>query len=317
MQPPAPISPPEELPPPPPAREEHPLKGIGLRLLAMMFMAVMFALGKVVGTRGVSLIELIFYRQALALPLIVTWVAMTDGLPSVRSNRLGAHVSRTVLGLTGMVLNFGSYLLLPLTEATAIGFTMPIFATLLSALLLREATGPHRWAAILLGFVGIIIMVRPDGMHFPPMGLAVALSAAVITACIGLLLRDLGRTERTGAIVFWFTILSIPPLGILMLFVGKAHDPITWAMLMGVGITGGATVHDRGAAPCARVGRAADGLQHDHLVDHARPADLGRMADVHDLDRRSAHHPERPLHRVAGTYTLPPTRLSLAVPRPS
>lgn len=239
MQPPAPISPPEELPPPPPAREEHPLKGIGLRLLAMMFMAVMFALGKVVGTRGVSLIELIFYRQALALPLIVTWVAMTDGLPSVRSNRLGAHVSRTILGLTGMVLNFGSYLLLPLTEATAIGFTMPIFATLLSALLLREATGPHRWAAIMLGFVGILIMVRPDGAHFPPLGLAVALSAAVITACIGLLLRDLGRTERTGAIVFWFTTLSLPPLGILMLFVGKAHDPMTWFMLMGVGITGG------------------------------------------------------------------------------
>lgn len=213
--------------------------GIGLRLLAMMFMAVMFALGKLVGTRGVSLVELIFYRQALALPLILAWVAMTDGLPAVRTNRLGAHVSRTVLGLAGMVLNFGSYILLPLTEATAIGFTMPIFATLLSALLLREMTGPHRWAAILLGFVGIIVMVRPDGAHFPPLGLAVALSGAIMTACISLLLRDLGRTEKAGVIVFWFTALSVAPLGILMLFVGKAHDGMTWAMLVGVGITGG------------------------------------------------------------------------------
>ena len=213
--------------------------GIGLRLLAMMFMAVMFALGKVVGTRGVSLVELIFYRQAFALPLIVTWVAMTDGLPSVRTNRLGAHVSRTVLGLTGMLLNFGSYILLPLTEATAIGFTMPIFATLLSALLLREATGPHRWAAILLGFMGIIVIVRPDGAHFPPLGLAVALSAAIMTACISLLLRDLGRTEKAGVTVFWFTALAVPPLGILMLFVGKAHDGMTWLMLVGVGLTGG------------------------------------------------------------------------------
>ena len=239
MQPPAPISPPEELPPPPRARDEHPLTGIGLRLLAMMFMAVMFALGKVVGTRGVSLVELIFYRQALALPLIVTWVAMTDGLSAVRTNRLGAHASRTALGLAGMVLNFGSYLLLPLTEATAIGFTMPIFATLLSALLLRETTGPHRWAAILLGFAGIIVMVRPDGVHFPPLGLAVALSAAIITACISLVLRDLGRTEKAGVTVFWFTVLSVPPLGILMLFLGKAHDSMTWLMLIGVGVTGG------------------------------------------------------------------------------
>ena len=233
------MSPPEELPPPPPARDERPLTAIGLRLLAMMFMAAMFALGKVVGSRGVHLGELIFYRQALALPLILVWVAMTDGLGSVRTNRLRAHVSRTALGLTGMALNFGSYLLLPLTEATAIGFTMPIFATLLSALLLREATGPHRWAAILLGFAGILVMVRPDGAHLPAFGLTVAISAAVMTACISLLLRDLGRTEKAGVIVFWFTALSIPPLAILMLFVGKAHDPLTWLCLLGVGLTGG------------------------------------------------------------------------------
>ncbi|WP_062120329.1 DMT family transporter [Sphingobium herbicidovorans] len=227
------------MPPPLPSRDEHPLSGIRLRIVAMIFLAAMFALGKVISARGVALGELLFYRQALALPLILAWVAMTDGLVSVRTNRLGVHVSRTALGLTGMALNFGSYLLLPLTEATAIGFTMPIFATLLSALILRESTGPHRWAAILLGFVGIIVMIRPDSAHFPPLGLAVAITAAVLTACISLILRDLGRTEKPGVIVFWFTILSLPPLGLAMLFVGKAHDPLTWALLAALGLTGG------------------------------------------------------------------------------
>ena len=220
----------------------------------MAFLAAMFALGKIVGTRGVHLGELLFYRQALALPIIVAWVALTDGLPSVRTNRIGAHVSRTALGLTGMALNFGSYMLLPLTEATTIGFTMPIFATLLSALLLREATGPHRWAAIVLGFAGIVVMIRPDSAHFPPLGLAVALSGSIMTACISLVLRDLGRTERAGVIVFWFTALSIPPLALLMLFVGQAHDPLTWALLAGVGLTGGcAQLCMTGSLRCAPV----------------------------------------------------------------
>lgn len=220
-------------------RLERPLTAIGLRVVAMVFLAAMFALGKLVSARGVALVELLFYRQALALPLILAWVAFTDGLSTVHTNRLGAHISRTALGLSGMVLNFGSYLLLPLTEATAIGFTMPIFATLLSALLLRESTGVHRWSAILLGFAGILVMIRPDGAHFPMLGLTVAISAAIMTACISLVLRDLGKTEKTGVIVFWFTVLSIPPLGLLMLFFGKVHDATTWALLLGLGLTGG------------------------------------------------------------------------------
>lgn len=213
---------------------------IGLRLLAILFLSTMFMLSKVMAGRGVTLVETLFYRQLLALPLVMLWVGLTDELGSLRTRRIGKHASRTVMGLTGMMLNFGSYILLPLTEATIIGFSMPIFATLLSALLLREATGPHRWAAILIGFVGILIMARPDATHFSPLGVGVAVAAAVMTACINLLLRDLGRTENAGVIVFWFTALSMPPLAILMLFFGKAHDPFTWGLLILLGLTGGA-----------------------------------------------------------------------------
>ncbi|EQB32501.1 DMT family transporter [Sphingobium ummariense] len=213
---------------------------IGLRLLTMLFLSTMFMLGKVMAGRGVTLVETLFYRQLLALPLVMLWVGLTDGLGSLRTRRIGKHASRTAMGLTGMMLNFGSYILLPLTEATTIGFSMPIFATLLSALLLREATGPHRWAAILIGFVGILIMARPDATHFSPLGVGVAVAAAVMTACISLLLRDLGRTENAGVIVFWFTALSMPPLAILMLFFGKAHDLFTWGLLILLGLTGGA-----------------------------------------------------------------------------
>lgn len=212
---------------------------IGLRLLAVAALAVMLASIKLATGRGVHLVETLFYRQLLAMPVILGWIAMGPGLASVRTRRFSAHVSRTAVGLTGMVFNFASVMLLPLAEATTIGFTVPIFGTILSALFLKEQTGVHRWAAVLVGFCGVLVMVRPDGNHFPPLGVAVALSAAIMIAIISLLLRQLGRTEATATTVFWFTLLSIPPLGIGMLFFGRAHDPATWGLLALIGLAGG------------------------------------------------------------------------------
>ncbi|MGV3769592.1 MAG: DMT family transporter [Sphingobium phenoxybenzoativorans] len=226
-------------PPAPPVREERPFFAIGLRLAAMFSISIMFALVKLLDTRGVHLAESLFYRQALALPFVFGWIMFAEGAGAIRTRRIGTHFSRMALGLIGMALNFSSYILLPLTEATTIGFTMPIFGTILSALLLREMTGIHRWSAVILGFVGVLIMVRPDAGHFPLMGVAVALSAAIVTAVIAILLRELGRTEGAAVTVFWFTLLSMPPLSIGMLFFAQPHDGVTWMLLALMGMFGG------------------------------------------------------------------------------
>ena len=220
-------------------REERVFLAIGLRLLAMLFLATMFTLVKLADARGVNLFESLFYRQALAMPIVFGWICLTQNARAVRTRHIGKHLSRTGLGLIGMMLNFGSFVLLPLTEATTIGFSMPIFATILSAILLKEATGMHRWAAVLVGFLGVLVMTRPDATHFPVIGVCVALGAALVTACINLLLRDLGRTEGAAVTVFWFTLLSMPPLGFGMLFVAQSHDAATWGILIGLGVSGG------------------------------------------------------------------------------
>lgn len=222
-----------------PARPHHPLLAIALRLVAVMCLSGMFIAVRVANERGVHVIESLFYRQALALPMILAWVAMAGGLHTVRTQRIGAHARRTMLGLTGMLLSFLSYILLLPAEATTIGFTMPIFGTILSALILREATGLHRWGAVLIGFVGVLIMIRPDAGHFPMQGVAVAIAAAITTAGVSLVLRELGRTENAGVIVFWFTSLSMIPLGLALPFVAKMHDPLTWGMLILIGLLGG------------------------------------------------------------------------------
>ncbi|WP_145202290.1 DMT family transporter [Sphingobium sp. B2] len=226
-------------PAPPHSRPHRPLFAIGLRLSAVICLSIMFVTVRVVDGRGVHVVESLFYRQALALPFVLGWVAMADGLRSVQTRRIGVHASRMLLGLTGMLLNFLSYILLLPAEAATIGFTMPIFGTILSALILREATGIHRWAAVLIGFVGVLVMVRPDAAHFPLQGVAVAIAAAFVTASVSLVLRELGRTESAGVVVFWFTTLSMIPLGIAMPFFAQMHDPVTWGLLLLIGLFGG------------------------------------------------------------------------------
>lgn len=222
-----------------PDRPHRPLFAIMLRLIAVICLSIMFISVRVASDRGVHVLESLFYRQALALPIVMLWLSAAGGLSSVRTRRIGVHASRMVLGLIGMTLNFLSYILLPPAEAATIGFTMPIFGTILSALILRETTGVHRWAAVLIGFVGVLVMIRPDAGHFPAQGVAVAIAAAFVTASISLVLRELGRTEASGVVVFWFTALSMIPLGIIMPFVAQTHDGVTWALLGLVGLSGG------------------------------------------------------------------------------
>ncbi|MCP1471209.1 drug/metabolite transporter (DMT)-like permease [Sphingobium sp. OAS761] len=221
------------------SRPHRPLLAIALRLVAVLCMAIMFVTVRLAAERGVHLVESLFYRQLFAVPVVLGWIAMTGGLRTMRTDRISTHISRTVIGLSAMALNFLSYILLPPAEATTIGFTMPIFGVVLSALILKEETGPHRWAAVMAGFVGVLVMVRPDAGHFPLSGVSVAFIAAFMTAGVSLLLRELSRTEHAGVIVFWFTLLSLPPLGIAMLFFGQLHDLHTWLLLALLGTVGG------------------------------------------------------------------------------
>lgn len=228
------------MPSPAPAPpQDRRLAGIGMRIVAMMCLSAMFALVKLTEDRGVHLIEVVFYRQLFAALLVVGWVIAGPGLASLATRKAKAHIARMLVGLTAMSLNFGAVLLLPLAEATTFGFTVPIFATILSAVLLREATGIHRWSAVVIGFAGVLIVLQPGGHVIPLQGAAIALGGAILTASVTLLIRQLGATERTTTTVFWFSFSSLVPLGIAMPFVAGAHDPVTWAMLAGLGLTGG------------------------------------------------------------------------------
>lgn len=211
---------------------DSPLRGILLRIGSVVMFGLMWAAMKLAGERGAIPIEMVFYRAVFGIPIVLGWLAVGPGLASIRPNRPRAHIWRSMIGLTGITLNFTALVMLPLADATTIGFTAPIFATILSALLLHEHVGRHRWTAVAIGFVGVMVITRPGGSGgLPALGIAVALLAALGTSGVTVTLRQLGSTESVGAIVFWFFVACGIVGGIGTWLWGSFHDAATMALL--------------------------------------------------------------------------------------
>jgi drug/metabolite transporter (DMT)-like permease len=215
------------------------LLGIGLRIAATTCFGFMAAGIKLGYGAGVSTVELAFYRFAFGLPPLLAWIALTGNLGAWRTKRPTAHVWRAIVGLTTMVLAFSSLAYLPLAESTTIGFAAPLFAVVLSALVLKEQVGRHRWSAVALGLVGVLLVMRPHGADLPPLGLALAIAAAFGVGVVTITIRQIGRTEHPQTTVLWFTLLSMLALGTLMPFHAQVHDGKAWVILVCLGLFGG------------------------------------------------------------------------------
>ena len=221
----------------------RPLLALFVRLLAAFALATMGMLVKLAGERGAHLGELIFWRQLITTILLATGLALTGRLALLRTQRLPAHARRAASGLFGMIFTYGAVLLLPLAEATTLGFTAPVFAVLLAIVLLRERIGPYRWSAVAIGFAGVIVVMQPfSGLHegVTLAGVAVGLVAPFMVALISFQIQDLNTTENPWSIVFWFAALTTPVAALALPFVIAAHDPLTWALILGMGLVGAA-----------------------------------------------------------------------------
>lgn len=210
-----------------------------MRILSATCFALMAAFLKAASERGADTMEMLFYRSFAALPLVFLWAALGPGTASLRTNRPIAHLTRSGIGVTTMFLTFGALSYLPLGEATTITYSAPVFSTILSGVVLREAIGGRRWGAVVAGFSGMLLVVQPGGGGLSPAGVAMAISAALGQSGVMITLRQIGKTEATSAIVFWFTVFCSAVGGLFMPVFGHMHDPITFAFLIGGGLFGG------------------------------------------------------------------------------
>lgn len=187
------------------------LRGAVWILLSCLFMSAMAATVKLLGSRLDSL-QLSFFRALFGLLAVLPFVAW-GRFRAIRTGRLGLHLTRGLMGGTGMLCGFYAITHLPLAEATAIGFTKPLFMVVLAALALGEVVRARRWSATAIGFLGVLIMVRPGGGAFELAAL-VALAGALAAAIVTLLIKRLSETEAPLTIIFWLgtvtTLMTLP-----------------------------------------------------------------------------------------------------------
>lgn len=225
---------------PAPKFHDHVTLAILARAISALFAAMMGAFVKAAGNSGAGWGEIIFFRQAVALPVILAWVLLGPGLRALRTNRPRAHLVRAIVGLTSLAFMFYALSLLPLSEAMTIFFISPLVATCLSAMLLGEKVGIQRWLAIGVGFSGVIVLMNPGGgaSDISTLGIAIAVTASILMALVTITLRQLGTTENEAAIVFRFAMAGTVVTGFLYPFFYQPHQLFTWLMMLGVGVCG-------------------------------------------------------------------------------
>lgn len=184
------------------------LQAILLMLLSMLGFSAMTA---VIGLLADSMpsTQMVFLRNILSLFIVIFWTAaLHRGRPSFKTTRLMGHFWRASVGTVAMQLWFYSLGVMPITLATALSFTTPIFSVILAILFLGERAGIRRWCAIMAGFAGVLIMLRPD-IHGINTAAIIVLISSFCMAISGALVKHLTRTEPPETIVFFMSLFMI------------------------------------------------------------------------------------------------------------
>jgi drug/metabolite transporter (DMT)-like permease len=216
----------------------RPTRAIALRMGSVVCTAVAVSLVKLAAQHGSHPAETMFYRYAVAMPFILAWVVKSGGLRAIKTRRPWRQLTRACIGSASMLAMFLTVSNVPLAEATTFSFMAPLIATVLSVFVLGEHVGVHRWLAIGIGVIGMLIMVRPGGAGVLSGGdIALGLTSATLIAFSVITLRQLGTTEGAVATVFWFTLFGAIVTACAFPFFARWHDPFTYLLLTGVSVT--------------------------------------------------------------------------------
>ncbi len=201
--------------------------------------SIMVMLAKILSTNH-SVIEIAFYRNLIgSLPFLFVVFALGRREILTLNTKPSLVAVRAVLGSVSLVVTFFAFSLMPLADTTALLFTSSLFIPVLGVIVLKESVGPYRWAAVAVGFAGVIIMARPTGDIYV-LGIAVAMCAALLHATLQIMLRYLGRYESPETISFYFFAIGAILTAAAMPFVAVTPTVTEIPLLLGVGLSGAA-----------------------------------------------------------------------------
>lgn len=219
-------------------------RGALLMLAATALFTLMSAMVKLVSER-IPFVEVMFFRSILGMPVVLLIVMRMGGGANLATQRLGQHVLRAMTGTAAMSCSFFALTVLPLAEQTALTYTTPIFVTLLAIPLLGERVGIHRFSAVGLGFLGVVVIALGKGAFqgavdpWIVLGMAVAVAHGVFSAATTLLVRSLSATERSTTIVLWQSLLMTGFTALALPFVWVTPGVADLLLLILIGVVGG------------------------------------------------------------------------------
>ncbi|CAN0339894.1 unnamed protein product, partial [Discosporangium mesarthrocarpum] len=204
------------------------LRGAVFVILGTAFFVLTDIVVKFTGDR-IHPAQMSIFRYGVGFILLMPLFIRT-GPAKLRTKRLKLHFIRAVLATLGQAGIFYTVIHLQLADATAMTFTRPLFLTILAIFILKEVVGVHRWSATLIGFTGVIVMMRPFGGEVD-IAWGVALVTALLFSSGLIIIRVLGRDDPPGTILFWYHIFG------MIIFAGPAAyvwvhpTPQEWVLL--------------------------------------------------------------------------------------
>ena len=217
-------------------------RGIFLMMSAITVFTVMSAFIK--AAERIPAGEAMFFRSLMAMPIVLIWLMLHGGIAAgIRTKSIRNHAVRGIAGSCAMGLGFAGLKYLPLPEVTAIRFVSPILMVVLAALILGEKFRFIRIAAVLLGFIGVVIIVAPRlsvglGTN-EALGVGLTLGSACLAAVAQVFVKGMSGSESTTAIVFWFS-ATATLLSLLTLPFGWIWpNSYELVLLIGAGVVGG------------------------------------------------------------------------------
>ncbi len=212
---------------------DHPFAGVGFVLAAMVVFSTQDTLSKLL-VADYSPFEVAWFRYAINVLVLAPFVLRAGGL-RLRSRRPGLHIGRG-LAVMGSALAFmGALGRMPIADATAINFVSPLATVALSIPMLGERVGPRRWAAVVVGFAGAMIIVRPGGDAFRWAALLPILSA-ILWALGMVLTRRIEASEPALTTLAWSTLAAVATLSLFLPFVWRPLDGRAIAILAALGV---------------------------------------------------------------------------------
>ncbi len=208
------------------------LYGIGFMLLSEVFWVAMNGMIKFLRD-DFSTIQLLFFRNLIPIPAMLILLIVMGNLPALKTTKPFTHLSVGLIGAAGMAALIYSLNFLTLSQTVSVTYAAPLMITALSVPMLKEKVGLKRWVGVLVGFIGVLVLTRPDA-GFDPI-ILLLLASTFSFALVVVLRRRLSMTDDSAVIVFYFSLIVVACASVFLPWYWRQPTPTEWILLLIMG----------------------------------------------------------------------------------